>query len=157
MDYESLTQALLKRYDLTEFGYRRFCDAKPEGQQSPGQFIVRQKNYFTKWVNLAYPEDEKSDSYCKTEKTINANCLETIQTTSRPTTKKKVRSFFRLLNCYQVEIPSFAAISAPLRDLTFKELPNKIKQGKAQERAFWTLQECLPKNCGLKWSTTSVE
>ena len=37
MDYKRLELALLKRYDLTEFGYRRrFRDAKPEGQESPG-------------------------------------------------------------------------------------------------------------------------
>ena len=53
MDYERLNLALLKRYDFTEFGYRRrFCNAKPEGQESPGQFIVRLKNYITKWVKL---------------------------------------------------------------------------------------------------------
>ena len=40
MDYERLKLALLKRYDFTEFGYRRFRDAKPDGQESPGQFIV---------------------------------------------------------------------------------------------------------------------
>ena len=58
MDYERLKLALLKRYDFTEFGYRRrFCDAKPKGQESPGQFIVRLKNYLTKWVKLAKVEE----------------------------------------------------------------------------------------------------
>ena len=58
MDYERLKPALLKRYDFTEFGYRRrFCDAKPEGQESLGQFIVRLKNYLTKWVKLAKVEE----------------------------------------------------------------------------------------------------
>ena len=47
MDYEHLKLALLKRYDFTEFGYRRrFRDAKPE--ESPRQFIVQLKNYLTK-------------------------------------------------------------------------------------------------------------
>ena len=58
MDYERLKLALLKRYDFTEFGYRRkFCNAKPEGQESPSQFIVRLKNYLTKWVKLATVEE----------------------------------------------------------------------------------------------------
>ena len=49
---------LLKRYDFTEFGYRRrFRDAKAEGQESPGQFIVRLKNYLTKWLKLAKVEE----------------------------------------------------------------------------------------------------
>ena len=54
MSYDRLKMALLKRYDHTEFGYRkRFREAKPEGQESPGQFMVRLKNYFTKWVELS--------------------------------------------------------------------------------------------------------
>ena len=58
MDYERLKLALLKRYDFTEFGYRRrFRDAKPKGQKTPGQFIVRLKNYLTKWVKLDKVEE----------------------------------------------------------------------------------------------------
>ena len=58
MDYERLKLALLKRYDFMEFGYRRrFRDAKPDGQESPGQFRVRLKNYLTKWVKLAKVEE----------------------------------------------------------------------------------------------------
>ena len=58
MDYERLKLALLKRYDFREFGYRRrFRDAKAEGQESPGQFIVRLKNYLTKWIKLAKVEE----------------------------------------------------------------------------------------------------
>ena len=58
MDYERLKLALLKRYDFTGFGYRRrFCDAKSDGQESPGQFIIRLKSYLTKWVKLAKVED----------------------------------------------------------------------------------------------------
>ena len=58
MDYERLKLALLNRYDFTEFGYhRRFRHAKTEGQESPGQCIVRLKNYLTKWVKLAKVEE----------------------------------------------------------------------------------------------------
>ena len=58
MDYERLKLALLKRYDFTGFGYRRrFCDAKSDGQESSGQFIIRLKSYLTKWVKLAKVED----------------------------------------------------------------------------------------------------
>ena len=58
MDYDRLKLALLKRYDFTEFEYRRrFRDAKSEVQESPSQFIVRLKNYLTKWVKLAKVEE----------------------------------------------------------------------------------------------------
>ena len=53
-NYDKLQKALLQRYDFTERGYReRFRGAKPEGQESPSQFIVRISNYFDKWVELA--------------------------------------------------------------------------------------------------------
>ena len=53
-DYDNLQKAVLQRYDFTEQGYsERFRGAKPEGQESPSQFIVRISNYFDKWVELA--------------------------------------------------------------------------------------------------------
>ena len=53
-DYDKLRKALLQRYDFTEQGYReRFRNAKPEGQESPGQLIVRIRNYFNKWAELS--------------------------------------------------------------------------------------------------------
>ena len=52
--YDKLRKALLQRYDFTEQGYReRFRKAKSDGQESPGQLIVRIRNYFNKWVELS--------------------------------------------------------------------------------------------------------
>ena len=49
-----LSLSLLQRYYFTERGYReRFRGAKPEGQESLSQFIVRISDYFDKWVELA--------------------------------------------------------------------------------------------------------
>ena len=57
MDYERLKVVLLEIYDFTERGYReKFGKARPEGHESPSQFIFRLKNYFTKWVELAEVE-----------------------------------------------------------------------------------------------------
>ena len=54
IDHERFTVALLERYDFTERGYReKFREARPEGHESPSQFIFRLKNYFTKWIELA--------------------------------------------------------------------------------------------------------
>ena len=54
LNYDRLHLALLKRYNFTEHGYReRFRGAKPEGQETPSQFLVRISNYFDKWVELA--------------------------------------------------------------------------------------------------------
>ncbi|XP_077870193.1 uncharacterized protein LOC144363232 [Saccoglossus kowalevskii] len=53
-DYGLVKEALLKRYELTEEGYRlRFMNFKPENGESCDQCIVRLKNYFFKWVELS--------------------------------------------------------------------------------------------------------
>ena len=82
--------------------------------------------------------------------TVNNDNLEKIKMAQRPTTKKEVRSFLGLVNYYRAYIPLFAAISAPLSDLTQKGQSNKVQWGEAQERAFLTLQECLLKKPILK-------
>ena len=52
--YDRLKTALLNRYNYTEHGYKqRFREAKPEGFETPGQFIVRLKNYLCKWIELS--------------------------------------------------------------------------------------------------------
>ena len=54
MIYNQLKLALLKRYNFTEQGYRqRFREAKPELSESPGQFVVRLKNFLVKWMELS--------------------------------------------------------------------------------------------------------
>ena len=82
--------------------------------------------------------------------TVNDDNLEKIRMAQRPTTKKEVRSFLGLVNYYRAHIPLFAAISAPLSDLTRKGQPNKVQWDKTQERAFLTLQERLLKRPILK-------
>ena len=54
VSYDCFKLAWLNRHDFTKYGYRKkFCEAKPEGQENPGQFKVRLKNYFTNWVELS--------------------------------------------------------------------------------------------------------
>ena len=67
--------------------------------------------------------------------TVNDDNLKKIRMAQGPTTKKEVRSFLGLVNYYRTHIPLFAAISAPLSDLTQKGQPNKVQWGEAQERA----------------------
>ena len=46
VNYDKMKLALMKRYDLTEDGYRRkFRGSKPEVDESPDQFIVRLSTY----------------------------------------------------------------------------------------------------------------
>ena len=53
-DYDRVKLALIKRYDLTEDGYRRkFRASKPEVDESPEQFIVRLDRYLLRWLELS--------------------------------------------------------------------------------------------------------
>ena len=56
-DYYQMKVALMKRYDLTEDGYRRkFRASKPETDGSSDQFIVRLSTYQVRWVELSETE-----------------------------------------------------------------------------------------------------
>ena len=56
-DYDRVKLALMKRYDLTEDGYRRkFRASKPKVDESPEQFIVRLDRYLLRWLELSNTE-----------------------------------------------------------------------------------------------------
>ena len=53
-DYNELKNALLKRYQLTEEGFRRkFREEKPDQGETVYQFIARIRRYLERWVDLA--------------------------------------------------------------------------------------------------------
>ena len=57
VNYDKMKLALMKRYDLTEDGYRRkFRGSKPEVDESPDQFIVRLSTYLVRRLELSKTE-----------------------------------------------------------------------------------------------------
>ena len=66
--------------------------------------------------------------------------VEKIKNAPRPGTKKQVRSFVGLAGYYRDFIPNFAAIAAPLSDLTRKGQPTRVEWGQAQEKAYQTIK-----------------
>ena len=58
-----------------------------------------------------------------------------IRDAPRPKTKMQIRSFMGLAGYYRDFIANFAAVAAPLSDLTRKGQPNIVDWGKAQEKA----------------------
>ena len=53
-DYDQLKAALLKRFNLTEDGYKqRFYESKAEKNESPQQYIARLNSYLLRWLELA--------------------------------------------------------------------------------------------------------
>ncbi len=61
-DYDILKEAILKRYALTEEGFRvKFRNAKPEGSESPSQYVTRMWNYLNRWIELSGTKKEYGD------------------------------------------------------------------------------------------------
>ena len=69
--------------------------------------------------------------------------------------KKEVRSFLGLADYYRDHMPSFAAIAAPLSDLTKKRLPESVRWEDAQEKAFVTLRESMVRRPTLHLQITT--
>lgn len=54
LEYDKLKEALLKRFQLTEEGFRlKFRGSKPEIGETPPQFVGRLEEYLRRWMNLA--------------------------------------------------------------------------------------------------------
>ena len=53
-DYDKVSEALCKRFHLTEEGFQhKFRNARPEKDESPEQFLNRLENLFDRWTSLA--------------------------------------------------------------------------------------------------------
>ena len=54
LNYDKLKVALLKRYELTEEGFKRkYRKCRPENGETFQQFTTRMKSYFTRWIGMA--------------------------------------------------------------------------------------------------------
>ncbi|XP_060070207.1 uncharacterized protein LOC132550192 [Ylistrum balloti] len=54
LDYDMLKTALLKRFELTEEGFRKkFRSARPEAGETFSQFAIRLDSYFQRWIEMA--------------------------------------------------------------------------------------------------------
>ena len=54
LQYNMLKKALLKRYEMTEEGFRnKFRHTKPEQGETAHQFVARLQRYFNRWVDMS--------------------------------------------------------------------------------------------------------
>ena len=82
----------------------------------------------------------------------NDDVVSKIKAAPSPTSKMQLRSFLGLVGYYRAFVPNFAAIAAPLTDLTKKGAPDTLIWTDVQEQAFQTLKRhicvqpvlCLP-------------
>ena len=82
--------------------------------------------------------------------TLSHDNLEKVRNTSRPITKKQVRSFFSLVGYYRDHIPSFPKVSAPLTDIMKKGKAEHIQWSNAQELKYSLLKQYLLQERVLK-------
>ena len=73
-----------------------------------------------------------------------------IAETTRPVTKRQVRSFLGLTGFCRDYIPKYADIASPLTMLTGKGMPEKVRWGAEQEEAFVKLKQQLNQSPILK-------
>jgi hypothetical protein len=66
---------------------------------------------------------------------------EAIRNFHRPRTKKDVRAFLGLAGYYRRFIPDFSTITAPLSDLTRKEMSKHVKWNEDLEKSFTALSQ----------------
>ena len=102
-DYQCLKKALLKRFRMTEEGFRsKFRSAKPESGETPSQFSVRLENYFTRWLDLAGTEktfDGVKDILLR-EQFINS-CSRELALFLRERQPKNIQNMTKLAEQYQ--------------------------------------------------------
>ena len=70
----------------------------------------------------------------------NDDLVQKIRDAPSPTNKKQLRSFLGLVGYYRAFVPNFAAIAAPLTDLTKKGSPDKLVWTEIHEQAFQALK-----------------
>ena len=76
-------------------------------------------------------------------RTPNPENLNKIMEAARPETKKQVMSWLGLIGFYQVYIPQYSTISAPLTNLLKKNMPNKVSWEPCHEESFQLLKKAL--------------
>ena len=57
-EYPALKKAILKRYQLTEEGFRtKFRESKPQAGETVFQYVARINRYFNRWIEMAEVEE----------------------------------------------------------------------------------------------------
>ena len=124
-DYEILKTALLKRYALTEEGYKaKFYESKPEKGESPQQFIIRLENYFMRWLHLAKvkPSFEEVRALMVRERYL-ATCSKTLELFLRETAITDLQELGKLAEQFEDAHGTKAAVrqensySSPVKPL----------------------------------------
>ncbi|GFN83142.1 hypothetical protein PoB_000964800 [Plakobranchus ocellatus] len=124
-NYDKVKEALMKRYDLTEDGYRRkFRTCKPAEGESPDMFIVRIVTYLGRWIELSKTDKsyEKLKDLIVREQFMDA-CPEDLATSLR---EKDLPTLER--------VAKEADLFLRVRNRKLCDQPRKVFQGNARPR-----------------------
>ncbi|GFN90483.1 retroviral-like aspartic protease 1 [Plakobranchus ocellatus] len=123
-DYDKVKEALMKRYDLTEDGCRKFRTCKPAEGESPDLFIVRIVTCLDRWIELSKTDKlyEKLKDSIVREQFMDA-CPEDLATSLRekdlPTVERVAKE---------------AVLFLKARNRKLCDQPRKVFQGNARPR-----------------------
>ncbi|GFO18190.1 reticulocyte-binding protein 2 homolog a [Plakobranchus ocellatus] len=124
-DYDKVKEALMKKYDLTEDGYRRkFRTCKPAKGESPDMFVVRIVTYLDRWIELSKADKsyEKLKDLIMPAQFMDA-CPEDLATSLR---EKDLPTLER--------VAKEADLFLKARNRKLCDHPRKVFQGNAQPR-----------------------
>ena len=75
LEYDKLKEALLKRFQLTEEGFRtKFRSSRPAVSETAPQFVVRLEDYLTWWINY------QISIVLKISSCVNSSCSPLVRT-----------------------------------------------------------------------------
>lgn len=167
-NYSNLKTALLKRYQLTEDGFRsKFRNSKPESGETVFQFVARLRRYFTRWVDLTEVEkgyEGLSDLLIREQ--FIGTCSENMRLFLRERVPKSVQEMTKLAEQYMeahggsitvtkkqqcIEKPLSRPTTQPTRNSVMQQIPsNKDKNCFYCNRKGHVIAECRVRERDMK-------
>ena len=123
-DYELLKERLLKRFQLTEGGYRKkFKRSHMEKGETPEQFVERLRRFMRKWREMAgYDKSYEGLEEMVIRDQFFLTCGKSLQTFLKEKGKLKLSEMTKAAECY-IEAHSNSVIE----DKSFKGVKNKTQ------------------------------
>ena len=167
-NYSNLKTALLKRYQLTEDGFRsKFRNSKPESEDTVFQFVARLRRYFTRWVDLTEVEkDYEGLSDLLIREQFIGTCSENMRLFLRERGQKSVQEMTKLAEQYMeahggsitvtkkqqcTEKPVSRLSTQPIRNSDMQQIPsNKDKNCFYCNRKGHVIAECRVRERDMK-------
>ncbi|XP_062599512.1 uncharacterized protein LOC134261046 [Saccostrea cucullata] len=137
LDYDNLKIALLKRYELTEDGFKhKFRSAKPETGETFVQFSVRMSSYLLRWLKMAKIADtfEALFDLVLRDQFLNT-CNRDLTLFLKERTPKSIQEMAQLADQYREARMTNAATLSNVKGNEFQH-PVKFRSGSGNHKDF---------------------